>query len=47
MKYFLIGLAVWFALAWLPQFVRSWINKIRFSIAKKRAGEDDKWAFEV
>ena len=47
MKYFLIGLAVWFVLAWLPQFIRSWINGIRFKIAKKKAKPRYKWIYEI
>lgn len=50
MKDFLIGFAIgfglWFLLAWIPQFARSWINAIRFRIARKKAKPGDKWIFE-
>ncbi|MBQ5930004.1 MAG: hypothetical protein IIX02_04350 [Clostridia bacterium] len=47
MKYFLIGFAVYFAVAWLPQFARCWINGIRYKIGKKKAKPCDKWAYEI
>lgn len=47
MKYFLIALAIWFMAAWFPQFVISWIGKIRFKLAKRKAKKDDKWIYEI
>lgn len=45
MKYFLIGFAIYFAIAWLPQFVRAWVLDIRYKFAKKRANENDEWMY--
>lgn len=47
MKYFLLGVAVWFALTWFPQFIKAWFIGIRYRRAKKRVDSDDKWAYEV
>lgn len=47
MKYFLIGFAVWFALAWLPQFIKSWFVDISLWWKRKHANEDDKWIYEI
>ena len=46
MKYFLIGFAVWFAIAWLPQFIRAWVMDIRIWWEKKHAKRDKKWMYE-
>lgn len=46
MKYFLIGFAIWFAIAWLPQFVKSWITDWKIKRAKKRANPNDAWKYE-
>ena len=47
MKYFLIGLSIWFALAWLPAFIKSWATGIRIWWAKKRASRDEQWMYEM
>lgn len=47
MKYFLIGFAIWLALAWLPQFIKNWINCIRFKKARKNAPPCEKWIYEL
>ena len=47
MKYFLITFAVWFLAAWFPQFVISWIGKIRFRRAKRKAQKDDMWIYKI
>lgn len=47
MKYFLIGFAIYFAIAWLPQLIKAWAIKIRYRLAKKRACEDDEWIFGI
>ena len=46
MKYFLIGFAVWFAIAWLPQFIRAWFLEIVYQWEKKHAKRDKKWMYE-
>ena len=47
MKYFLIAFAIWFTAAWFPQFVKGWINVIRFKLAKRKAKKDDKWIYKI
>lgn len=47
MKYFLIGLAIWFGLAWLPQFIKSWIADIRFWWKRKHYKGDDAWVYHI
>ncbi len=47
MKYFLIGFAIYFAVMWLPWFVRGWVAEWQYRRAKKRADEDDEWMYEV
>jgi hypothetical protein len=47
MKIFLISLAIWIAVAWLPQFIASAVLSIARRIKKKRAGEEDEWEYEV
>jgi hypothetical protein len=46
MKYFLVGLAVWFAVAWLPHFIKAWVRDIRIWWAKRHAGRNDQWMYE-
>jgi hypothetical protein len=47
MKYFLIGFAICFAVAWFLWFVRDWWYQWKFKQAKKHAGEDDEWIYEI
>lgn len=45
MKWVLIGLGVWFLLAWFPQFVKAWIIQAKIKREKKKASENDKWMY--
>jgi hypothetical protein len=47
MKYFLIGFAIWFALAWLPQLIKSWFKDIRMRWKRKHCNHNDKWIYEM
>ena len=47
MKYFLIGFAVYFALAWLPQLAKYWWFRIVYAWKRKHADHDEKWLYEV
>lgn len=47
MKYFLIGFAIWFAGAWLPQFIKSWIVDIRLWWKRKHCNGNDKWIYNL
>ena len=47
MKIFLVVLAVWFTLAWMPLFVKSWAMGIRMKWKKKRAKRHEKWMYEI
>ena len=47
MKYFLIGFAVWFFLAFGTQFIKAWIMELRFKRAKKHAKRSKKWMYEL
>ena len=42
-----LGFTAYFCIAWLPQFMRGWVAKGKYRRAKKRAGEEDEWIFEV
>lgn len=46
MKYFLIGLAIWFVVAWIPHLIKAWFTNIRIWWAKKHASQDDQWMYE-
>jgi hypothetical protein len=47
MKYFLIGFAIWFMVAWGTQFLKAWFMEIRFNREKKRAKGSDRWVYEI
>ena len=47
MKYFLIGFAIWFAGAWLPQFIKSWIVDIKMLWGRKHYKGDDQWIYHI
>lgn len=44
MNCFLIGLG-FFAISWIPNYVRTLIWNIRYKQAKKNAKKEDKWMF--
>lgn len=46
MKYFLIGLAIYFAIAWLPQYIRAWILDARYAKAKRMATPSEQWIYK-
>lgn len=48
--YILIGLAAWFIVAWLPQFIKAWIMEIGYQIRKRKAiknNSDDAWIYQL
>ena len=47
MKYFLIGFAIWLVVAWLPHFIKSWINAFKFRMEAKRANSNNCWMYEL
>jgi hypothetical protein len=47
MKDFLIWVAVYFAIAWLPQLVKYWFFKIGYAWKRRHADHDNKWIYEV
>ena len=46
MKYFLIGIAVWFVLGFVVAFIKGWYWEIVFKRKKKRASQEDQWLYE-
>ena len=47
MKAFLIGLAIYFVLAWLPQLMRAWWLQLKYHVKRKRATDEERWMYEV
>lgn len=47
MKYFLIGFAIWFALAFLPQLIKAWIWEAIFQWKKRHYKGDDAWTYHI
>ncbi len=43
---FIIVFGLWFAAAWLPQFVKAWITTAKIKKAKKNADKGDLWIYE-
>ena len=46
MKSFLIYFAIYLAIAWLPQFAKSWIVNIRLWWKRKHCKSNDKWVYK-
>lgn len=50
-KSFLIGFAItfglYFLIAWVPWFMRDWINQIKYKRAKKKSDENNEWIFKI
>lgn len=42
-----VGFILYFAIAWLPWFVRDWINQWKYKRAKKKSGENDEWMYDI
>ena len=47
MKYFLVGVAVWFILGFGIQFIKSWLWGIVFKWNKNRTNRDEQWMYEI
>lgn len=45
--YFIIGLVIWFVVAWLPQLMWAWILELRFRWKKNHAKGDDSWIYKL
>ena len=47
MTHLLIGFLIWFAVAWLPQFIKSWIVDIRLWWKRKHDKGQDNWVYKI
>lgn len=47
MKYFLLGLVVWFVVAWFPHFIKAWFINLKFRREAKKANSNNIWMYEV
>ena len=46
MKFFLIGLAVCFAVSWLAQLIKACVLELVFRWKKKHASRSERWMYE-
>ena len=42
-----LGITLYFVLAWFPWIVIDWVKQRKFKRAKKHASEEDEWIFEI